>query len=367
MSNKKGLIDRLAEKYLLEKPVAEKLEPNPELRERKIDTLAIISVSISAFLGAFFVVILYLPQYWYPDFFNKWMIKIPVFDFDLAVITNIYAIILVMIELYLLTILSMVSVRRISNICGFPQITDPDHQSHIEALLSVGLEKPDKRILKIGLNPYDGMSKFAFVLFMLIFKLKALFSNIVLKIVVKRLLGRYTLRMVMDMAGAPVYAFWDAWATWTVIKEAKIRTLAPEVIKKFVTQLHKQYANDTEFKSMIYDVLQFVAITKRDYHYNHYLLAKEILTVFNIPIEKDHDLNPQFKNNLKTIKPEVKNGLVKLIVFGVLLDGVVSIREVKYLKRMNVEVDFNVDIHKVKTWTKALRNGRSIDEFIYQD
>ena len=49
---------------------------------KKVRQLHIIMVSVSAFFGAFFIMLYYLPIHWYGDYFNAHVIHLSLFGFS---------------------------------------------------------------------------------------------------------------------------------------------------------------------------------------------------------------------------------------------------------------------------------------------
>jgi hypothetical protein len=43
-------------------------------------------------------------------------------------------------------------------------------------------------------------------------------------------------------------------------------------------------------RALVYDTLQYIAISKRDFHQNHYLLTRELLELWHVPAEARHPL-----------------------------------------------------------------------------
>lgn len=79
----------------------------------------------------------------------------------------------------------------IAKACGSPSNTDPNYEENIDSLINVGLEKKQKNLTQIGINPFEGLSKWSVTLFQLLIKLKATISGFLWKLLVAKLLGRY--------------------------------------------------------------------------------------------------------------------------------------------------------------------------------
>jgi hypothetical protein len=229
------------------------------------------------------------------------------------------------------------AVFKIAEVCGFPDKNDPDYDKHIESLMRVGLEKDDKSSSTYGLNPLQGASRWTLFLFIFISRLKASISNYVAKILLRRILGRYALRAIIDMVGVPVFAFWNAYASYIVIHETKVRIMAPNLIRQLCRNLFEQYEHNPEFTAYIYDTLQYIAMSKRRYHHNHFLLAKNILLIFTIPVKDVHPLSDDYLQKVKNSKPEIKEGIIQLLILGFIIDGNLSQKEFSMIDKLHSE------------------------------
>ncbi|MFT7613977.1 MAG: hypothetical protein ACI9J3_002958, partial [Parvicellaceae bacterium] len=185
------------------------------------------------------------------------------------------------------------------------------------------------------------------------------------KLLLRRLLGRYAIRALVDFAGIPVYAFWNAYASAVVMNEALVRVMAPPLIKKFADQLYLDHQHNVEFKNLIYDSLQSVSVSKRSYHYNHFLLSITLLNRFEVEVVE----NPKFQTDidvfLSMANEDTKLAFSKVVLFGIMIDGKLSQREILILKRLRNDGVMPYDTPEIKRWTKDYFNGRGLDEFLY--
>jgi hypothetical protein len=233
--------------------------------------------------------------------------------------------------------------------------------------MRVGLEKEDKSATSYGLDPLQGASKGTLFLFLLFSRLKATISNFVAKIIFRRILGSYALRTVIDMVGIPVFAFWNAYASYIVIQETKVRIMAPNLIRQLCKNLTDQFKYSPAFTAQLYDTLQFIAISKRRYHHNHFLLAKNLFVAFAIPIKSDHVLDSNYLENLKSLDSEVKNGIIKVLMMGFVIDGNISIKEKAMIDSLHKEGVIPYDVEKVKKWIVSFVKGKGLKGLVAFD
>lgn len=324
---------------------------------------------LSALFGIIGVLALYLPQYYISEYFYEYLLVSPFTDhtFNVPVISMIYGILLVYIEIYALMAINIRAVFRIAEICGFPDRNDPDYDKHLESLMRVGLERDDKSSATYGLNPLQGASRWTILIFLIISRLKATISNYIAKIILKRILGRYALRAIIDMVGIPVFAFWNAYASWVVIHETKVRIMAPNLIRQLCRNLHQRYRDNPAFSEYIYDTLQYIAMSKRRYHHNHFLLAKNILFTFTIPVKEAHSVGDDYFQRIKNANPEIQEGIIQLLLLGFIIDGNLSAKEKAALVKLHDEGIIPYNISTVKTWIRSFVKGKGLDELLGQE
>jgi hypothetical protein len=285
----------------------------------------------SGLIGTVAVLLLYLPQYAFPQLF-------PTHEFDLPVVgktavplvATVYGIVLVFIEIWALTLVHLYCIHHMAVATGY--ITDKTKflEGKQKKIMAVSTEEKDKTLKNYGIDPYQGLKTTHIWLFNLLIALKATLSNMLVKILVRRILGRYAVREVLDLLGIPIFAFWNMMATRTVLREARVMIMGQNLIDSFLPSFEKTaltIKDLPETKTLIYDTLQFIAVSKRDYHANHAYLTSKILPLFEIPIENQHFISKDYAQSLAAADPNLKHFCQLLIIMGLLLDGQISLRE----------------------------------------
>lgn len=366
---KKSLLERYAYQLILKEAKSEvnELYLLDEAESHKLKQLKVKTYLKAGLAGAIGVLLLYLPYHFFGSalfpvskFYLAW------FDFTLELELEflIYSVVLVVIEIIYLTRLNIHTVAKTMAICGSYSKKDPFFNENVDALIAVGLEKKQNQLKSIGINPYDGLSRWAVFVYQVMLKLKAALSGFVLKLVLTKILGRYVLRVVIDIAGVPLYAFWNIWGVRFILNEARVRILAPPLINLFAEKLHDEFKYDVVFKSIIYDVLQAIATRKRAFHYNHFLLAVSILKKFEIEPSVEPRLDRNFLHKAQQYDEKVEEAISKLLIFGIIIDGNLSNRELRTIKEMRESgvIDFTDD--QIKKWSLDFFEGRGLSELI---
>lgn len=316
--------------------------------------------------GSLGIISLYIPYYLCPEIFWVVTVNIPgMAQIPIPIVFTIYGLVLAILEIAALVVLNLRTVHQIAFVCGFPSREDPDYEKHIETLFEVSLEKPNKQILIFGIDPLAGLSKFNIILFTTFNLLKASLSNVLIKMVLARVFGRYMLRAYIDLIGIPVFAFWNMYAANRVIREAKVRIMAPNMIRHLSYTLHKKLHEDDHFKSTLYDALQFIAVTKRNFHHNHFLLVESLIQVFEFELKKQAPLSrEELIKKAESLNENAKQGLARLLIFGIMIDGNLSYREKIVLEELHREGLIRIDFKTLKVWEKSFLEGRGLNELL---
>ncbi len=370
VSKKKSRLERYAYKTIVKSSGHRRENRHHILSEQEnallkaIKHRIIVKASIAGILG---VVLLYVPFHFWPQLFPNYNVWVPVVDITLQLPLGFYAygVILVIIEIAYLTLLNIRTVREVSAACGYPHPQHDDYATRIDDLVAIGLSKNHKKQIDLGINPYIGLSKVRILLITLLGRMRAAITNMVFRFLVQRLMGRYAFRLFIDLAGMVVYAFWNSWASIKVMNETKVRVMATSVIEDFSEQLAVEQQNNEEFRAELYNMLYYIAVAKRSFHYNHYLLSLAMLQMFEVPINPNHAYDKTFLQRVRTGSSQTQLGFSKLLMLGMLIDGDLSEKERFLVLKMHKEGYFMYTLSQARQFTKDYRAGRGVGELIY--
>jgi hypothetical protein len=338
------------------------LNPN-ELKT--INRLEWFAMFVSGAIGTLAVLFLYLPQYQFPQLFPNHELTLPIVGkIAVPIVGTVYGIVLVFLEIWALTLLHIYCIHHVAVATGYITSENKQLAEKQKKILAVSTEQKDKTLLKFGINPYQGLQMSQVWLFNLFIALKATLSNMIVKILVRRFLGRYAVREVLDLLGIPIFAFWNIVATRTVLREARVMIMGQNLIDSFAPFFEKtalKIKDLPDAKTLIYDTLQFVAVSKRDYHANHAYLTAKILPIFDIPIENQHLIPTDYAQRLENADANIQRFCQFIIILGLLLDGHVSHRERKRIDKLHKEGILEPTVSELVALKNDFVEGRSIE------
>lgn len=287
----------------------------------------------SALLGAFGVIFYFLPIHLFPNLFpkinlNQWFS----FDFELEYGQILYGLILMVLELHFLVLVNLIAVHKMAVITGYYNASILNNKE--DFLFQLGMDAKELGLNQYGIDPYQEVNKNLLFFFNLMLKLKGFVANKLLQYLVKRLLGRYAVRFVVDYVGIPVYMAINAYGTHLVLSKTKVCIMGSNLIDDFIKNLDVKSIEENE-KELIYDTLQLIAMSKRDYHQNHYLLTQAIFTHFDIKPKEKHVFTTKYYENLAKTNQNIQKLCNELLIFGFILDGKISKNESRKIKTLN--------------------------------
>ncbi len=325
-----------------------------------------IAVAIAAFLGAMGVVLLYLPQYAFPQWFPDTTIRLFGKSFALPLVMLAYSLVLVVVELLLLTFLNIWCTHEVAVATGFLNYSNKKEKDKRNLLVNIGLEKKNKQVLTYGIDPLQGINKKALLAWNFFFILKATLSNMLFKLLIQRVLGRYAIKAVQDFAGIPIFALWNAWGTRVILKEARVIILGQNLIEEVCTRIKKDQPASAAFKELLYDTLQYIAVSKRDFHQNHYLLTRNLFELYEVPHKSAHWVEKGYYEKLRGAEKSEKEVCQLIIVLGFLLDGKISWREKQQVKELQQEGLIDTSVDNITRYQDDFIHGRGLEELLQQ-
>ncbi len=361
--NIKDFTDKIAEKYFVKQVniYGEKYKDLNTDIENAVKKIRRKTLCIAGLYGALGVLLLYIPQYIFPEYFagSEYILPFIRYKIKLSAFEILYGFILVAAEIILLM---KGDIKATGKIAALYKFNPDEKKEETEKLVKTALNKDQKIYTEIGINPYQNFSKTGLLLMRILFLAKAFLSNFIFKIIIKRVIGRLAIREVVDMAGIPIYAFWNAYASAQIIRRTDTRMKASKMIYKTAEHFKKKYQNNETFKKLLYDTFEYIALTKKSFYPSDLIFAKHFLASFEIPIKKEHKLSENYLEKVKSLPDDLKLGIGQLLVLGFLLDGKIGAFEIKIMKKLKEENIIPYTSDEIKNRIKNYKLGKGFDE-----
>ncbi|HEY0133321.1 MAG TPA: hypothetical protein VGB85_04555, partial [Nannocystis sp.] len=184
-----------------------------------------------------------------------------------------------------------------------------------------------------------------------------------LSYVVQRLLGRLAVREVLDFIGMPIYMAINAYSTHVVLREARVIIMGRRLIEELTRRLPEKFAGDDP-RELLHATCQFIAVSKRDFHQNHYALTKVLVERYAITVKTAPSLPEDYLGRLRAADPELRRVCVLVLVLGFILDGKVSWREDRRVATLREAGIVEYSVEEVRGFARAFLSGEGIEPLL---
>ncbi|TSJ45006.1 LBF_2804 family protein [Fluviicola chungangensis] len=359
----KSIAFRLGNTYLSKKTAAIRNEErrgytlNAE-QKKQLKKLQVQVYLIAGLIGACAVMLVIFPFH-FSNLLDAQHFELFGYTFDFELYYTLYAVVMIFPEIWLLNMLNIYAVRRICEIYRYPSASREDYREQVALLTEAGLEMPAKHMKLLEIDPYIGLTRFSYYVLLLGTKLKATLSNVLMKFLVRRLLGRYALRIVTDLIGIPIFAFWNAWSSRQVMKEAQMRIVATAATRDFMSEFPEERL--VQVKEKLNKLFHFIAQQKRQYNFALYSFMKEVLAIFpdlDLKYDREVKIDELFGQHVQE-----NETIARLLIFGLIVDGTFSVKERLTIRKVAKEEWFPVSIDEMEVILKAYVNGEGLKRF----
>ncbi len=248
---------------------------------------------------------------------------------------------LVMLALEFLTLFwtSLRSVHSLARLTGHDRVEGdpllPGDDTVANILARAALEVPDPIVRYLGVDPLKYVSKARLLLIGLLYKAKVVLTSVAAKFLLRRALGRSSLRILAPWIAVPITAFWDAWVIYKVACEARLRLfghrLAQYLASEILTPELFKRLSPLAREGAVRAVATTMVLTQ-NYHPNMLMLLVQISAAVDILEEgKDYDDWDEFRELLYQVSEEERYFLLDLVCIAAAFDGKLSRRERKLL------------------------------------
>jgi hypothetical protein len=217
---------------------------------------------------------------------------------------------------------SLKAVSRTSATAGW-QLEPAAHGELLARGLSrAALEFPNPREPVYGIDPYARTSGWKLTAIAVLYRLKVGVTSFVLRVLLRRILARATLRFFIPLIAGPLYAAWNAWITLRIIREGRLRALAPYAVEALIEQLRREREHlRPQHHRLLAEIVAEVMIRSEDGHPNFVFLLSRLIEEFDIDYRRlDVDWASELEQ-MDALNERERRALLKVLTLTCLLDG----------------------------------------------
>ncbi len=268
------------------------------------------------------------------------------------------------IELYLLFLISLYAVHRVSELINLHATEAELKQDGLfsvkHILARTALELPDPEMKILGIDPFKRISKRNLFVLGLLYKAKIFVTNFVLKYGLLYTVGQTIFGISILYEALLVECFWNSVVIRKVVHEARLRlfgfALANEIGKRVV----QDNVLDTLGSKAEQGCLRAIGnavVMAQNYHPNMIILLIRFQQILQInDLEKYDDWN-MFLQTLQEVNVEERNFLLDLFTVSAAFDGKLSSLEIENLRTVYGN-EYDMYATRLKSLTQNLKYGK---------
>jgi hypothetical protein len=310
--------------------------PNDESLKKEVTSLQIVGILLSGIIG----VVCVFPMVWFDIQYqhSPWYIHYSINLFTILFFT--------IIEFYLLFVLSLRCVHHL----GVKVNIHANEKDYLRSgafsitniLARAALEINEPEISLFGINPFRQVSKRNLLMLGILYKVKIILSNVVLKYGLLFFVGKEIGGVSVFYEALFVEFFWNAVVIHKVILESRLRIFGFILANQVCALMEEQKFVDNLSQSCKMTCLRAIGNTivfTKNYHPNMVILLLECKELLQIKEPKNLDNWGLFIQDLHALKADEQNFVRDLLCISAAFDGKISNLETTVLQEAFDEYD----------------------------
>lgn len=264
--------------------------------------------------------------------------------------------------LYWDTLRSVHELTRQAGLELFGADRDSSDQALVDGLVRAALELPNPVDLSTHVDPHREVRGWQLALASLAYKAKVGVTNFLVKMLVRRVLGRVGVRSVVGafvpFVAVPVTAAWNAIVTWRVLREARVRAMGPSALAELLDAAFADVHELSPRGALAAQRAVAAAIVRtRDPHPN--LVRMLSMVAQRAPHAGDNPLDDValFLTSLQALAPDELRLAMRLLALAAVVDGSTSRRERQLWAQARASVGAPLEAAAFKALGRAFLRG----------
>lgn len=239
--------------------------------------------------------------------------------------------VLLIIEFAVLFWVAVRTVYFLARLSGLTHAEDepllPQQENVPNLLARAALEIPDPVYRFLGIDPLRHVSRRKLFVIGLLYRGKIFLTNAVAKFILRRLVGKGTVRFSASWIAVPLTGIWNAYVVWKVAQEARLRLfgywLVQHIGRDVLTAERLNELSPAAREGALRVVACTMVLTQK-HHPNMLMLAVRIATTLGITQDDDYDEWDALIRTLGQVPEHEKFLLLDLLCIAAALDGHLS-------------------------------------------
>lgn len=233
-------------------------------------------------------------------------------------------------------LLAMLSLMRATGARFDGEGPEPD-DSLAHAMARAALDQPDPVKIVEGIDPWRETSLARLYLFVVAYKLKRFLSKFAAEILVKRAAPNAVIRVFAPAIALPVTGAWNAFVSWKILREARIRVVGPSAVEEvFSRVLPPSQALSEACRLCLFRAAGMGIVLKRSVHPNLLALLEGLVRRLG-PVPAAYlDDRARFLEGLARLAREEQIEVLQVLQVAMVIDGRLLRRERELVRQARV-------------------------------
>jgi hypothetical protein len=150
-----------------------------------------------------------------------------------------------------------------------------------------GLDMPNPRTRFHGVDPYARIHGLKLLLYTLAYRAKVGVTSILMRLLLRRILGRAALRAFLPFVAIPLYAVWNVLILRWIMREGRVRAAGPIAIAQLAARIDDERDSiGREEQDLLLALVSEAMMCARDAHPNFLLLLDSLIEQFGLDPDK---------------------------------------------------------------------------------
>ena len=209
-----------------------------------------------------------------------------------------------------------------------------DHVKH--SLVQAALEIPNIREQNFGIDPLSETSRMMLFIQTILYKAKITISNVLIKMLVRRLFGRVVTKVYVEFVAIPIFGCWNAWITRKILFETRLRIVGLSCVDHFFSILYPNGLQDISLQQAQFQfaLIRQKVLQSKSFHPNVMIFIQRFL--HEIPYQPT-ELHPfSLQERITHLSSTQIKEFSKIYVMLMALEGL------KYHKRLQTLQDLGI-------------------------